>query len=321
MLAPRLVPIPVGEAHSESLSVRNCKAGLCLKPIKANVSQFEDEFLFCLIPGNGVNLSTWQIMRNGIPAVLSGAALIAVPACAQSVLFDFDNALPHSPLPLSLTVGEITAQFSATGQGFSIQEANAMGFTPAGFSGYCLYPSSVFAADLLIGFSQALADFSILYAPQELACDSSARMKVTAYLNDSLIGSNTTNANAGTWPSETLALTSVQPFNRVIVHYDARPSTGGDWGPIFMADNMVVTPAPSPPILTDAVMLPNGAFSFTFSATAGGSFTVFATTNLSLPLSSWTGLGPVAETSTGLFQFTDPPTPGTSQRFYRVRSP
>ena len=150
-----------------------------------------------------------KFMRNIIPAVLSGAALIAVPACAQSVLFDFDNASPHSPLPLSLTVGEITAQFSATGQGFSIQEANAMGFTPAGFSGYCLYPSSVFAADLLIGFSQSLTGFSILYAPQELACDSSARMKVTAYLNDSLVGSNTTNANAGTWPSETLAFSSV----------------------------------------------------------------------------------------------------------------
>jgi hypothetical protein len=220
-----------------------------------------------------------------------------------------------------LTVGGITAQFSATGQGFSIQAANAMGFTPAGFSGNCIYPSSVYAADLIIGFSQLLTNFSVLYAPQELACDSSARMKVTAYLNDSLVGSNTTNANAGTWPSEILAFSSTQPFNRVVVHYNAPPPTGGDYGPIFMADNMVVTPAPSPPVLTNAAKSPNGDFSFAFSGTAGASFTVFATTNLSLSLSGWMDLGPATESSLGQFQFTDSPAPGTSQRFYHVRSP
>jgi hypothetical protein len=260
-------------------------------------------------------------MRIRILAIFSGVAFIAVLASGQGVLFDFENASLHSPLPLSLTVGGTTAQFSATAQGFSIQEANTMGFTPAGFSGYCLYPSSVFVADLLIGFSQSLTGFSILYAPQELACDSSARIKVTAYLNDSLVGSNTTNANPGTWPSETLAFTSARPFNRVVVHYDAPPPTGGDWGPIFMADNMIVTPAFSPTLLTNAAILPNGAFTFTFSGTAGASFTVLAATNLSLPLGDWTDLGPATESSLGLFQFTDPSAPETTQRFYRVRSP
>jgi hypothetical protein len=260
-------------------------------------------------------------MRNRILAILSGTALIAAPAWAQSVLFDFENAPLHSPLPVSLTVGGITAHFSATGQGFSFQQANTMGFTPAGFSGHCIYPSSVYAADLLIDFSEPLTDFSILYAPQELACDSSARMKVTAYLSDALVGSSTTNAQAGTWPSETLAFSSAQPFNRVVVHYDSPPPTGGDYGPIFMADNMVVTLAPSPPVLTNATLLRDGAFTFAFSGTAGASFTVFATTNASLPSASWLSLGPATETSAGLFQFTDPSAPGISQRFYRVRSP
>ena len=168
---------------------------------------------------------------------------LGVPAAGQAVLFDFDTAPLYSPLPLNLTVGGITAQFSATGQGFSIQQANALGFTPAGFAGFCIYPSSVFLADLHIGFSQALTDFSILYAPEEYACDSSATMRVTAYMSGTPVGTNTATADPpGTWPTATLSFSSAQGFDSVVVHYDAPPPTGGDWGPIFMADNMNVTP-------------------------------------------------------------------------------
>src|SRR5947209_4044137 len=90
----------------------------------------------------------------------------SLQAAAQSIVFDFENATLHSPLPIELTVGGLTAQVSATGQGFSIQRADTMGFTPAGFSGNCIYPSSVFAADLIIRFSERLIGFSVLYAPQ-----------------------------------------------------------------------------------------------------------------------------------------------------------
>jgi hypothetical protein len=117
----------------------------------------------------------------------------------------------------------------------------------AGLSGLSIYPSSVFPSDLLIGFSQQLSDFSILYAPQELATDSSATMRVTAYLGETLVGTATATATQpGTWPSATLAFSSQHPFDRLVVHYDKPPPTGGDWGPIFMADNMLVTPVPEP---------------------------------------------------------------------------
>ena len=56
-------------------------------------------------------------------------------AFGQSVLFDFDNAPLQTSLPITLTVGGVTAHFSATGQGYSIQQANVLGFTPVGFSG------------------------------------------------------------------------------------------------------------------------------------------------------------------------------------------
>jgi hypothetical protein len=176
------------------------------------------------------------------------------PARGQ-VLFDFDNAPLHTPLPLDLTVDGITAHLSATGQGFPIQAADAL---TVGFSGFCVYPSSVFPADLLIGFSSSLSDFSILYAPEEYATDSSARLRVTAYLDDLLVGTNIATAEPGTWPTATLSFSSAQAFNRVVVHYDAPPPTGGDWGPIFMADNMRVTSVPEASnlaIIVSATML------------------------------------------------------------------
>ena len=177
-------------------------------------------------------------------------ALIGVSVAARgSVLFSFDNASIHSPLPLQATSddGSMTAQLSATGQGFAIQDANTMGFTPPGFSGLCIYPSSINSSDLLVSFSQTVTDFSILYAPDELACDSSALMRVTAFRNGTQVGTNTTTADPpGTWPSATLSFSLATGFNSVVVHYAAPPPTGGDYGQIFMADNMNLTPAPVP---------------------------------------------------------------------------
>ena len=179
-------------------------------------------------------------------ATLLSVGMFPVSLFGQT-LFDFENATVHSPLPLSLTVDGITAQFSATGQGFSIQPADTMGFTPAGFSGNCIYPSSVFQSDLHIDFSEILSQLSILYAPQELACDSSARMRVTAFMDSTQVATATTTADPpGTWPSATLAINAPEGFNNVVIHYDAPPPTGGDWGPIFMADNLAINVVPEP---------------------------------------------------------------------------
>jgi len=162
---------------------------------------------------------------------------------AQTVLFDFDNAPLSSPFPISLTASGITAHFSATGQGYSIQNANTMGFTPLGFAGLCIYPSSINLADLLIRFDQKLTDFSIMYSCQELGCDDAATMRVTVYLNGSYVGTNTKIAGTpGTWPVDKLSCSFLQGFDSVVVHYDHRPPTCQDYGVIFLADNMIVTP-------------------------------------------------------------------------------
>jgi hypothetical protein len=99
-------------------------------------------------------------MKPQILLVLAG--LLTVRAGAQSVLFDFENAPRYTSLPINLTVGGITANFSATGQGYSIQLVTVQGLNPAGFSGNCIYPNSTSAADLLVSFSKPLISFSIL---------------------------------------------------------------------------------------------------------------------------------------------------------------
>ena len=177
-------------------------------------------------------------------ALVSGGALLLLvllpPAGAGAQQFDFDNAPIHASLPLDLTVNGVTAYFSATGEGFAIQPANTMGFTPAGFGGLCIYPSSVFPADLHIAFSVSVTDFSILYAPEEYGCDDSAILRVTAYRAGLPIGTATTTApHPGTWPTGTLSYSDPAGFDAVVVQYDRRPACG-DYGPIFMADVMTL---------------------------------------------------------------------------------
>jgi len=162
---------------------------------------------------------------------------------AQAILFDFDNAPLYSSLPINQTQGGITARLSATGQGYSIQEANVLGFVPKGFSGRVIYPNSINLSDLLIRFDQMITDFSIMYACQELGCDDAATMRVTAYSKGNWVGTKTKTAKfPGTWPVDTLGCSFSVGFDSVVVHYDSRPPTCQDYGVIFMADQMRVTP-------------------------------------------------------------------------------
>ncbi len=189
-------------------------------------------------------------MKRKTLVLFAGLGFIASQATAATILFDFDTAPLHVGLPLDQTADGITARLSATGSGFSIQEANTLGFTPGGFSGYCIYPNSIYAADLMVRFSDVngapalMSGFSILYAPEEYATDSSCTMRVTAYMGSTFVDSSTYSIDPpGTWPSGTLSISTTSPFDNVVVHYDRAPVTGGDYGPIFMADNLRVTTA------------------------------------------------------------------------------
>ena len=170
-------------------------------------------------------------------------------AWAQLVVFDFDNAPRGTSLPVNVSSGGISALLSSSSDAYnySVQAANVLGFTPVGFAGNCIYPNTINKSDLLVSFDTQLTSISIMYAPEEYATDSSCTMRITAYLGLTEIGSNTTTIDPpGTWPTGTLSYSSSQPFDNVVIHYDQPPVTGGDYGPIFMADNLVATPVPEP---------------------------------------------------------------------------
>jgi hypothetical protein len=130
----------------------------------------------------------------------------------MQVLFDFENAGPGHMLPITLSSAGVTAVFSSSGAGgfYTSTPSNALIPTPTGFSGLALVPSSVYLADLYINFDKTMGDFSILFAPQDLACDTTARMRATAYQNGAIVGTPTAYAPIpGTWPSGTIAISVV----------------------------------------------------------------------------------------------------------------
>lgn len=77
------------------------------------------------------------------------------------------------------------------------------------------------------------------------------------------------------------------------------------------------------PLLITAFGFPTpGQFQIQFLGTAGGNYSILSSTNLSLPLTNWTYVGPAAPVSSNLFQFTDSSAPGNSSvQYYRVRQP
>ena len=68
-------------------------------------------------------------------------------------------------------------------------------------------------------------------------------------------------------------------------------------------------------------MLGNGAFRFAFTNPAAATFTVLATTNISVPASNWTLLGTLTTSGSGIYEFTDTNAVIYPRRFYQLRQP
>jgi alpha-glucosidase len=73
--------------------------------------------------------------------------------------------------------------------------------------------------------------------------------------------------------------------------------------------------------LAAQIIATNLACVFSFTNAPGAPFTVLASTNLSLPLTNWTVLGPAVESPPGNYQFTHLAASNAPRYFYRLRSP
>ncbi len=204
------------------------------------------------LPVNGYAFSRWSSLGQTVsteamytfPAATNLALVAEFVPETNTAVFTFDDAPVHTSIPVSLSNNGLGAQVSGTGGSFSIQPANTLGLTPAGFGGLCLYPNSVFGGDLLVSFSRPLTGFSIMYCALELGCDDSSTMRVTGYMSGEFVATDTTTAPVpGTYPTGTLSLVSAAPFDSVVVHYDAHPPICQDWGPAYLADNMIAVMA------------------------------------------------------------------------------
>jgi hypothetical protein len=74
--------------------------------------------------------------------------------------------------------------------------------------------------------------------------------------------------------------------------------------------------AQTPILLTNVMQLNDGAFQFDYLNVAGGSYLVYASTNLA----HWESVGSATEIGSNLFQFTDTTATNHPKRFYQLRS-
>ncbi len=74
-------------------------------------------------------------------------------------------------------------------------------------------------------------------------------------------------------------------------------------------------------VIMSVTTLPDGSFQIVYTNTPSGTNTVWASPDMTVPVTNWTVLGSGVEVLPGQFQFTDPEATNFLQRFYRISSP
>jgi hypothetical protein len=138
------------------------------------------------------------------------------------------------------------------------------------------------------------------------------------------INPNPTNFGAASPPAGFLFATSGVDSNAFAIdRFNMRQNTpqsvpaAMQWDELRIATNWTGVTPPWMPVLANVKRLAGGSIQFNYTNTGSQTFTVYASTNLF----NWSSIGIATQSSPGVFQFTDPATPNSSKRFYRLRSP
>lgn len=113
---------------------------------------------------------------------------------------------------------------------------------------------------------------------------------------------------------------TVTSSNLSMVQEPGIPVAGGNFTATLPAQSTTTFVSGSSPILVNAQQS-NGAFQFSFTGVAPLQYTVLTSTNLSLPLSSWTVAGSATNTGYNNYTFSIPLVPSQPALFYRVQVP
>ena len=165
-------------------------------------------------------------------------------AGAQTATFDLDTATPAltpgQTVPFDQTAGAVTAHFSASSGGFSVQNYNTTFLILPRFSGNYLFPNSGDPGVLVIQFSQQITNLVMDFATAEATPNENRTpIQLTAYTNSTStppVGTLVQVGNFGTngIPMGTLTFNSATPFNLVTLMLTTNLATG------FLVDNLVV---------------------------------------------------------------------------------
>src|ERR1017187_294488 len=132
------------------------------------------------------------------------------------------------------------------------------------------------------------------------------------------------NPAAGTWTATSNLMAKARYLHTATALPSGQVLVAGGYNSGTLSSSEIYSPNTVPVatfVLSNVLILPSGAFQFSFTNTPGATFTVSVTTNISLSLSNWTILSGVTEISSGQFQFTDLSVTNGRQRFYCVHSP
>jgi microcystin-dependent protein len=102
-----------------------------------------------------------------------------------------------------------------------------------------------------------------------------------------------------------------------------RPGTAFDDAFVTLSTNTIPSHSHALPVAPKLIGLhrfDNGALEFFFTNIANNTFTVLSATNVTLPLSNWTSIATITNSSPGQYQFISGP-PDGPLRFYLVRAP
>jgi IPT/TIG domain-containing protein len=223
-----------------------------------------------------------NMKNNASIALFSAVFALGVTAFAgaQTIHFDFDTGSPplHPTmgLPLSQTVGGLTAQFSGN---FSVQSDQTTFYRMSQFSGNYLDPSTIYGEPLHIQFSQRVNSIAFTFATADFGQVEVPTTIQAAVLDGTTpIGSATAHGCycGDTMPMGQLSFTSALPFDHVDVTIPYAPAAAC----CFLLDNVTVN---STGIVVSSILPATGSESGGDRLTIGGDgFGTLADTQVTL---------------------------------------